>query len=179
MKPQQLAKLLNVADSTLRLWAGKEYAEFLSPTAQGPNGARRSFGDTDARILAWVALMRAQNTPMEDIRNVLRQAQSNNWHNLPPLPGGMAVDEPVAMVPREAVEERLRAVQDRYDLQLEAAKKEREELLTQRSALQERLSKTELENAELRQTLIATNTQLLELNRRLTSMLEKEHRRRK
>jgi DNA-binding transcriptional MerR regulator len=128
MKPQQLAQVLNITPTTLRRWAGKEYAEFLSPAGQGINGAKRSFTEQDSRILAWIAQMRTQNTSPKDILMTLRSAKANNWHDLPPMPGGMSHDEPIAVVPREAVEERLRALQERYETQLQLIVKERDEL---------------------------------------------------
>src|SRR5260370_25461160 len=114
MKPQQLAQLLKVAPNTIRKWAGKDYAEFLSPSGAGFNGAARTFSEQDARILAWVAEMKARNTPAQEILDVLREAQRDSWRILPALPGGMANDEPVALMPVEAAEERLRALRDRY-----------------------------------------------------------------
>ncbi len=168
MKPQQLARLLNVSAVTLRRWAGKEFAEFLSPSAQGASGSKRSFSDTDARILAWVAMLKAQNTPNKDIVATLRSAQANNWHNLPPLPGGMADGEPIPVVPRAAVEERVKALQERYEDQLQIVLRERDELKTRlgealrdnetlrrehaesTKAMQERLTALSVQEAELR-----------------------------
>jgi DNA-binding transcriptional MerR regulator len=170
MKPNHLATLLGISGSTLRLWSGKEYAEFLSPNAVGINGAHRSFSDRDARIVAWIATLRGQNTPPVEIIAMLRAAQASDWHNLPPLPGGMANDEPIAVIPREAAEERLTAIEERYELQVQALTKERDAALAQ-------VAKLETENADQRTRLNAVTDQLLDLNRRLTSMLEKERRR--
>jgi DNA-binding transcriptional MerR regulator len=157
MKPNQLAKLLNVTDSTLRLWCAKEYGDFLSPNAQGQHGARRSFNNTDARILAWVALLRTQNVSKEDIRATLRSAQANNWRDLPPLPGGFAEDEPIAVVPREAVEERVKALREHYETQLQAISDERDALKAQLTALQTRLDTAadEVKNLQVRLTALA------------------------
>jgi DNA-binding transcriptional MerR regulator len=148
MKPQQLARLLNVADVTLRRWAGKEYAEFLSPSAQGNVGARRSFSDTDARILAWVTAMKAQNMSIQDITATLRAAKEDNWRKLPPLPGGLAGDEPIALMPVETAEERVRALQDRYEMQLRSVIKERDELRTQLDAARQENNNMQRETAE-------------------------------
>src|SRR5690349_9666884 len=95
MKPTQLAKLLNIDPATLRVWAGREFNEYLSPSAAGINGARRTFSETDARIMAWVAILKAQNTAPNEIRLTLKQAQADNWRDLPPLPRGLIGDEPV------------------------------------------------------------------------------------
>lgn len=170
MKPEELAKRLKVTSATLRNWAAKDVTQFLSPLAQGQNGARRSFNDQDARILGWVAQMREQNLPLADILATLRDAQANNWRGLPDLPG--APEDEVALVPREAVEERVNALKEKYELQLAAAKKTMEELQAQAAELK-------AENSDLRQRLMATSDQLLDLNRRLMSLLEKERRQRK
>lgn len=142
MKPNQLAKLLNITDSTLRLWCAKEYGDFLSLNAQGQHGARRSFNNTDARILAWIALLRTQNVSKEDIRATLRSSQANHWRDLPPLPGGIVDDEPIAVVPREAVEERVKALREHYETQLQAISKERDELRAQLEAVQQENAET-------------------------------------
>src|SRR5579871_3148684 len=105
MKPEELAKRLNITSAAVRKWAGKDYVEFLSPAAQGLNGARRSFNDNDARIIAWIVQLKNENTPAADIRGILQHSQANNWLDLPELPGRLEDD--VALVPREAVEERI------------------------------------------------------------------------
>jgi DNA-binding transcriptional MerR regulator len=148
MKPQQLAKLLNVAPNTVRQWAREDFYEFLSPTAQGGQGAHRSFNDIDARILAWVALMKAQNLPVNEIRMTLKTAQSNGWRDLPPLPGGIVNDEPISVVPREAVEERVKALQERYEIHLQTVIKERDELKNQVDTLKRDLELARHETAE-------------------------------
>lgn len=88
------------------------------------NGGHRSFNDQDARVIAWIALMRAQNMPPKDISATLHAAQAAGWRDLPSLPGGIADGEPVALVPREAVEERVRALEEQYRLRLETFKNE-------------------------------------------------------
>ncbi len=165
MKPQQLARLLNVAPNTVRQWAREDFSEFLTPTAQGGNGMHRSFGDRDARIIAWIALLKAQNMPLADIVATLRSAQAADWHNLPPLPGGMANDEPIAVIPREAAQERLTAIEARYELQLQALTKERDEL-------KDRLNRAEAKNADWERKYSA-------ITERLMSLVEKQERRRK
>jgi len=157
MKPQQLAALLNIAPNTLRKWAGTDYATFLSPGAAGFNGASRTFSDQDARILGWVAELKAKNTPAAEILVMLREAQRDNWRTLPPLPGGMANDEPVALMPVEAAEEKIKALRDRYNMELSLIVRERDELKAQlntvheeNSELQKRLAEITAKEAELR-----------------------------
>lgn len=176
MKPEQLAKRLNVTSATLRNWAAKDVTEFLSPSAQGQHGARRSFNDRDARILTWVAQMREQNAPLVDIVATLRSAQASDWRGLPELP--LSAEDEVALVPREAVEERVRGLREKYELQVQSLIKERDEILVRTSEMQARLARTETENAELRKQLIAVNQHLLDLNRELTALLKEERQRR-
>jgi DNA-binding transcriptional MerR regulator len=175
MKPRQLAALLGIAPATLRTWAGKNYRDFLSPKGQGANGAYRSFDEVDARILAWVALMKAQNTSADEIYLTLKTAKANNWRDLPPLPGGIANDEPIAVVPREAVEERFRAIQERHETQLQAVIHERDQLREQLetmhressealNALREEASETA---QKLQQRIVELTAQEAELRGRL------------
>ncbi len=170
MRPQELAKRLGIADVTLRKWAGKDFAPFLSPTATVANSARRSFDDQDVRIMFWISQMKDQNMTADEIMGVLRVAQEHNWADLPPAPPDPS-DE-VALSPREAAESRLAALQQQYEMKVEMLTKERDEL-------QKQLAQADAEKEEFRQKYFTVTEQLLELNRRLTSLLEKEQRRRK
>ncbi len=171
MKPQELARRLNIADVTLRKWAREDYAEFLSPSAQAATkSGRRAFSDQDVRILFWIAQLRDSNTSPEEIRATLRSAQAEDWRNLPQVPP-TASDE-IAIVPREAAEERIRALQDHFTLQVQALTRERDELKAQ-------VAELKTENADLRRKKDEITEQILDLNRRLAAMLEKEQRRRK
>ena len=171
MKPNHLAALLSISGSTLRLWAGKEYAEFLSPNAVGINGAHRSFSDQDARILGLVAERKARNASADDITAELRSLRSNDWRDLPPLQG-LAGDDPVALVPREALAEYVRALRERYESQLQTAQQ-------QAADLKDRLDKAESKNEVWEQKYSDVTDQLIKLNDRLTGLLEKEQKRRK
>lgn len=152
MKPTELAKLLDISPVTLRRWAGQEYAEFLSSSGAGQNGARRTFDDTDSRILALIAEMKAHNASGKEITLALQSARSENWRNLPPL-RGMTGSESVELVSREAVNERLQALRAQYEIVVQ----ERDDLrlrldttLHEKSGLQERLTELSEQAAELR-----------------------------
>ena len=160
MKPYQLATLLSIAPVTLRQWSRETFKEFLSPSAQGENSAHRSYDDTDARILAWVAALKAKNTPIDEIVTILHDSRAKNWIGLPPLPGGMANDEPIEVMPREAAEERLYAIEQRFKSQLEIIVKERDDLRT-------RLESSESENKELQKRLMDLGIKEAELRGKL------------
>src|SRR5450432_596531 len=98
MKPHQLAELLHITPATIRRWAREEYTEFLSPDAQGGNRLHRSFSDPDARVIAWIAQMRAQNMLPANITLALKRAEDGNWRDLPSLPGSAPSDESVALM---------------------------------------------------------------------------------
>jgi DNA-binding transcriptional MerR regulator len=171
MKPQQLANLLNLSPHTIRKWAREDFTEYLSPMGQGGGGIHRSFNDTDARIIAWIALMKAQNTPLNEIHLTLKAARSNDWRDLPPLPGGMANDEPIAVVPREAVEERFKALQERYETQLKIIAKERDELQTQLEVAKRETETAKRETEAVRRELLENvNT----LQKRITDLSVQE-----
>jgi DNA-binding transcriptional MerR regulator len=171
MKPQQLMKLLDIAPTTLRRWSGEEYGEFLSPNGRGVNGAHRAYTEQDARILSWVKVLRAENVPPDDIITTLRSSQASNWRNLPALPGGFAHDEPIAVVPREAVEERVRGLQERANLEIDTLKREMAQIEKERDRLQRRVDTLENENTQLQQQLGELTRQSLETSRRLADLL--------
>lgn len=138
---------------------------------QGGGGVHRSFNDTDARIIAWIALMKAQNIPLNEIHLTLKGAKGNDWHDLPPLPGGMANDEPIAVVPREAVEERFKAIQERYETQLKSITKERDELQTQLEVAKQETETARRETEVVRRDLLENvNT----LQKRITDLSVQE-----
>lgn len=170
MKPTYLAKLLNIAPATLRLWAGKEFGEFLSPSAAGQNGARRTFSELDARILAWVAIMRQQNAAPNDIRLALKQAQAENWRDLPPLPRGLIGDEPVTLVPLQAVEERARGLEERFKLQITTLERDRDELKAQIAELKAEAQRERQRADNERQRADDVTARLIKLSEELAAL---------
>lgn len=107
--------------------------------------------------------MRAQNAPPPDIITTLKSAQANNWHNLPPLPGGMAGDEPVALMPVQVAEERLHALHERYESQLQVIVKERDELRIQLGAARRTNEVAQDEFKTLQQRLVELTAKESEL----------------
>jgi DNA-binding transcriptional MerR regulator len=167
MKPQQLATLLNISPVTLRHWCASEIGRFLSPAARGKDGAKRSFDDQDARILAWVASMKAQNTNLESILITLENAKNENWRDLPELPNVAAPNEPIAVVPREAVEERIRALRTEFELRLEVHNENIANLEKERDGLKD-------ENAQLRNQLFELTRESMDISRKLANLLTRK-----
>ena len=164
LKPKQLADLLGITDATLRTWVGDgEFAAFLSPQARGGKGARRSYDEQDARILAWIAQMRASNTTRDDIVDTLRASQADRWTDLPPLPRGGAGNAQIAVMPREAVEERFLALREQYDLQLKAVVVEKERLQAELTEVRGELTKSQGVNTTLQTKLTELSTKEAEL----------------
>jgi DNA-binding transcriptional MerR regulator len=174
MKPEQLARKLGITSATLRNWARKDFTEFLSPNAQGENGSKRSFNDEDVRILAWVAALRGQNTANDKIKAILKSARAEDWKHLPELPPD---EEPTGdMIPREVVEVRLSGMQEQYNLRVQALARERDEAVNRLEAVQKELASTRSETNMLRQKLMEVTDQVMNLNRELTAMLQRERR---
>lgn len=168
MKPHELADRLSISPATLREWIRGPFGEFLSPSAQGTNGSRRAFNDMDTRILSWIARLRGENVPVHEIVAILHKAQAENWRGLPDLPPSLT--DTVAMVPREAVEERVKALEERFRQEVVTLQKERDEL-------RQRLDKSETRNDELQRQVFSLSERIVQLSERLAGLLEREQRR--
>lgn len=162
MKVSEIAKLLNIAPNTPRKWAS-EFSEFLSPTGAGGNGVHRSFSSEDARIIAWIALLKAKNTTPDEIRLILRSAQKANWRDLPELPGGLEHGDPVMMMPVEVAETKMRSLQLQYEQQLTSISRERDDLRERLAALEKSEGSTRGENKALQQRIIELTAKEAEL----------------
>lgn len=177
MKPEQLAKLLGVTSSAIRRWVGmEEYGKFLSPTGQGINGSRRIFNDQDARIIAWIAALKTQNMVRDEILEILSSAKNTNWKELPELPhGGSLPNEPIAVVPREAVQERVAGLAEKYEVQLAAITEERDRLRQELSTVQQSLEQVRLAAAEaLRKQQSEASEVVADLQREIKELASRE-----
>jgi len=168
MKTSDLARWLNLDTATIRHWTIGEYRSFMSPTAQGGDGRTRHFTEQDARILAFVASLKAQSTPKDEILVALNQMQSGNWADLPPMPAVPPGVEPISMIPREAAEvsittqrsalmREIAMLQDRAEQLETALVSER----TAKDALQLQLTAAREELGELRGKLATMDTERL------------------
>ncbi len=86
MNVAKLAELLDVHPDTVRRWAGKDYKQFMSPTATPQRGKTRVFTTTDAAVLSYIATMRTEGKPADEIHQRLVEMQSERWIDLPEVP---------------------------------------------------------------------------------------------
>ncbi len=70
LTPGQVAALLGVSPSTLRLWSSK-FGHFLSPTAQGGAGSKRRYTPADLATLERVQTLLAGSKSFEDVDRLL------------------------------------------------------------------------------------------------------------
>jgi DNA-binding transcriptional MerR regulator len=104
MKTHEAADLLGIATSTIRAWSTGEFRQYLSPSAQGGDGRFRNLTQTDARIIAFIASLKSESRPRDEIHAALKRLQAEDWADLPPLPPAPAGVGPIPMIPREAAE---------------------------------------------------------------------------
>jgi DNA-binding transcriptional MerR regulator len=155
MKTHEVAALLGIATSTVRTWSNGEFKRYLSPTAQGGEGQYRNFTDQDARILAYVNLLKQQSRPRNEIHVSLRRMQTEEWADLPPLPPAPPGVGPIRMVPESTAETALTT--------------QRSSLLREIAIKDERIDQLEAQVADLQQRLEAERLegqQKLEVERR-------------
>lgn len=107
MTPDELHKLLGVATSTIRAWTGeKHFGEYFAEGTRA-KGSRRYFDDQDARILALIVTLKAEQMSVDDIHATLKRYQADDWRGLPELPPAPPGTGPISMIPREAAETRI------------------------------------------------------------------------
>lgn len=104
MQTSDLAKWLGLAAVTIRQWSAGEWAQYLSPTAQGGEGRSRVFTELDARIIAHIARLKASGQDRDSIHAALKAMQADDWRGLPDMPAAPPDFEPIPMIPREAAE---------------------------------------------------------------------------
>lgn len=157
MKTKELADWLGLADSTVRVWSREEFKPYLSATAQGGEGRTRHFNEQDARIIAFIAVLKNEGNSSDDVHRALQQLQDGDWRDLPPMPAAPPDVGPIAMIPRETAETAVSAqrsammreiaiLEDRVDLLSQQLAEEREK----RDSIQEDLTETKERLGELR-----------------------------
>lgn len=81
MKSNELVKLLNLPDSTLRKYA-QDYAEYLSPSTANRH---REYTEHDARVLKLIVDMKAEKVSPDNIEVTLSSLKAGDWSQLPAL----------------------------------------------------------------------------------------------
>lgn len=84
MKPAEVAKLLNLHDSTLRRYS-LDYADYLSPSGAPGEGHHRDYTDRDVQVLSYILEMKTKRVSPENIAATLGSLKASNWARLPPL----------------------------------------------------------------------------------------------
>lgn len=104
MRTTELSRRLGITDATIRQWTRGEFKNYMSDSAQGGDGKRRFFTDTDTRILAYIASLTNNATSRDEIHATLKNMQSNEWRDLPPMPEAPAGQEPIRLVPESTAQ---------------------------------------------------------------------------
>lgn len=157
MQTSELAKWLGLAAVTIRQWSAGEWAQYLSPTAQGGEGRSRVFNDRDARIIAHIARLKASGQDRDSIHAALKSMQADEWRNLPPMPTAPPDFEPIQMIPTStaetAIDQQRRGLMREITLLEERIEQLTDELSSEReskAALQAELTVSREQIGELR-----------------------------
>lgn len=163
-KPHELAQVLGIGVSTIRLWALREYGDYLSPAAAGGGGRARVFGDIDARVIAFIAASKQQGLHTHEIHTALGRMKADEWRDLPAMPPMSASVQGVDVIPREAADTAL-------STQRAALIREITVLTDRVQSLERELSTAREERADLQVELTAAREQLGELRGQLSERL--------
>lgn len=167
MKTHELAKWLGLSPNTVRVWTRGEFKTYLTPTAQGGEGRYRNFDDHDARVVAFIAALKQQNTPVKEIHMTLTQLQENNWEDLPPMPLAPPGEGPVMMMPREAAERAIDTQKNTLMRQIAVMEEKVEDLSLQ---LEQEREQHQQERRQLQTELVEAKENLGELRGQLSAV---------
>lgn len=154
MKPSEIARRLQVAPTTIRLWS-REYADYLSPGGAGGDGRFRSFNEHDLRVLHFVQMQKRASVPPNEIRLALENMKVRDWDGLPFLPV-QSDTSLVPVVPEEVmVQERrvllrdialLQSRVEQLESKLDTERSDKERLLREIAEMTGKLKEAELMN---------------------------------
>ncbi len=162
MKTKEVADRLGLDTSTIRVWSGRDYIEFMSESARG-GGRRRHFTERDVQVLAFVTQMRAGGTLHDDIHRDLITMQGDNWRGLPDIPPKPGHDNDIPMVTAEAATVALSKQAENLNLQIITLEK-------QISILEGELEAERGERRQLQSQLTEAREQLGELRGQLRAV---------
>ena len=103
MKSSAVVAMLNTPESTIRKYA-REYAEFMSPSAEATGGRHRDYTDHDVRVLKLIIEMKAARSTQDTIDVTLNSLRDSGWERLPQLDESAAaiIPSPAALIEAQA-----------------------------------------------------------------------------
>jgi DNA-binding transcriptional MerR regulator len=157
MKPSEVARILEIAPTTVRAWS-TEFSDMLSAGGAGGDGRFRDFTDDDLRILYFIQQEKRSSVPAAEIHESLRQMQARDFVGLPYVPERPSVAR-VPMIPAAAAESALDAERrallrevaflnehiDKLEQQLVAERADKEKLLRELGDMHGQLSEARTE----------------------------------
>lgn len=146
LKTKELADYLGVAPATIRLWSrNDEYGVFLSDVATGGDGSVRSFNEVDARILAYIHILKQQGKRKDEVMETLKHDQSNDWKHLPLMPGEVVNSVPIDRAIDAVYVERSKLIIeiDALEQQLKEARDDIQQERSRNDKLQSRINELE------------------------------------
>lgn len=161
MKTKELADLLDISASTVRIYTKGDWQQYLSSSAQGGDGKTRQFDDQDARVIAFITALRTDGASTREIHRTLQAMQDQNWADLPPLPEER--HKAVSMVPESTAE--MAVMRERAVLQQQI-----EVLEVEIDTLRERIADERETNETLRGDLATALEDKARLEGRLSSI---------
>ena len=130
MKVTETSRLFEVTVNTVRTWS-KEFADYLSPTANPKKGKARFYTEDDLTVLALIAFYRGENAPYTDIHTALangERAQPPQAHKPQPDPPKNAPHEASELVPAQVLERFAERLTNQFHGQIEVLENERDHL---------------------------------------------------
>lgn len=108
MKPYVAAARAGIHVNTVRTWTLDDFKEFFSVNAQGGNRRVRDLNDDDLRVLVYIKELKRRGLNTQEVVASLIEAQRKGFQNLP-LPQNAENVVPMAVIPRQAAEDVIRA----------------------------------------------------------------------
>lgn len=133
MKSSAVVTMLNTPESTVRKYA-REYAEFLSPSAEATGGRHRDYTDHDVRVLKLIIEMKAAKSTQDTIDVTLNSLRDNGWERLPALDESALaiIPSPAALLEAQAeravMQKEIDMLRERID-EMKATQADREDLI--------------------------------------------------
>lgn len=108
MKPYVAAARAGIHVNTVRTWTLEDFKEFFSVSGQGGNKRVRDISDDDLRVLVYIKELKRKGLNTREVVASLIEAQRQGFDKLP-LPQNAENVVPMAVIPRQAAEDVIRA----------------------------------------------------------------------